>query len=304
MTRKSEWAEMRINGLLGWVHKVVMFITFPFRKFWQIISVLLLLLIVIIAIPMFYGVAFTDIIDWYKDKLPMSDVADIKDEAKTKIDAGMTSLKQKVKDIIPGDGAASEAQKADKENKPRFVTWNVAEFNRAKYEPKQKSGRKAVTGNDKETFSALKKDASERKAFQENNIATAENKMDNGNADEDALPEVGDLFSYYRVLKNRDLAYVSEPEVLYGFVDVVGPNNIYINNTYIYLYGIYSDPNVYDEAAAISYVQSLVNGRKVRCDVVAYTVQTQTATALCFVDNILINKAIVEQGYANNVALK
>ena len=301
MTRKSEWAEMRINGLLGWVHKFVMFITFPFRKFWQIMSVLLLLLIIIIAVPMCYGVAFTDIIDWYKEKLPMNDVVDIKDDAKAKIDAGMSSLKQKVKDIMPGNSAEQAEQKADKEKEPRFVAWNVAEFNRAKY--KQKSVKKVGSDN-KETFSAMKKDASERNALRENGIETIESNTDNSSAGEETLPEVGNLFSYYRVLKNRDLAYISEPEVLYGVVDVVGPNNIYINNTYVYLYGIYSDPNVYDEAAATSYVQSLVNGRKVRCDVVAYTVQTQTATALCFIDNILINKAIVEHGYANNVALK
>jgi len=305
MARKSEWAEMRISGLLGWVHRFVMLITFPFRKFWQILFVILFLLAVAIAVPMFQGVKIHEIWDWYQAKLPTKQISEIKDEAKTKVDSKIASVKQKIQGIIPGGASTPTAAKQEDEE-PRFVSWNVAQFKKAKYKPKKKV--KQETAENTKTFAELKAEAQKP----EDNTAVAAVNLpldasvsnDTVGSNPDIMPEVGDLSQYYRRMKNPDLAYVDKPEVLYDVADVIKANDIYINDTYIYLYGIYTDPRIYDEEKAKAYLLSLTEGRKVRCDVVAYTVQTQSATALCFVGNVFINKAMVEQKLAGNVALK
>ena len=305
MARKSEWAEMRISGLLGWVHRFVMFITFPFRRFWQILFVTLLLLAIAVAVPMFQGVKIYEVWNWYQEKLPTKKIAEIKDEAKTKVDSKFASVKQKIQGIIPGGASAPVA--ADKEdNEPRFVSWNVAQFKKAKYQPKKKAKNSAI--ENMKAFEKLKNETQERKddtAVAAVNMAlNAPVSNETAEVEADVMPEVGDLSQYYRKLKNQDLAYVDAPEVLFDVADVVKANDLYINNTYIYLYGIYTDPRHYDEEQARAYLTSLTEGRKVRCDIVAYTVQTQSATALCFVGDVFINKAMVDQNLAANVALK
>ena len=52
------------------------------------------------------------------------------------------------------------------------------------------------------------------------------------------------------------------------------------------------------------FLEKRFGDKPAHCDIVAYTSQTQMATALCFVDGELINKALVEAGLAENVALK
>ena len=305
MARKSEWAEMRISGLLGWVHRFVMLITFPFRKFWQILFVTLVLLVIAIAVPLCNGVKIHEVWDWYQKKLPINQIAEIKEDATNTVGSKIASVKEKIQGIIPGEATAPAAKQEENEE-GRFVSWNVAQFKKAQYKPKKKiKVEQPVAIENSKTFSELKNEAQELK---NDNIAEVSTdtaiSTDTEISASDAMPEVGDLSAYYRRLKNRDLAYVTKPEVLYDVVDVVGANNIYINDTYIYLYGIYTDPGVYDEEKAKAYLETLTEGRKVRCDIVAYTVQTQSATALCFVGNIFINKAMVEQKHAGNVALK
>jgi endonuclease YncB( thermonuclease family) len=79
---------------------------------------------------------------------------------------------------------------------------------------------------------------------------------------------------------------------------------LYIDGTYVYLYGIYTNPDIYDAAEAQLYLEQLVEGKEVYCDVVAYTTQTQMATALCFVDGVFINGDMVQNSLALDVALK
>lgn len=299
MAKESEWAEMRISGLLGWVHKIVMLITFPFRKFWQIVFFIIFLLLILISVPMYKGVAFRDIWAWYQDRLPARQIADMKDKAQAEVNAKITSVKKKISGIVPDSVQKSEPEQKKKEE-VRFVAWNVAEFGKAKYKPQPVKPASVAKVHNEQSYTQLKETAQESKAEEQESYAEAETDK----VDTEIMPDVGNLTSYYRVLKNRDLAYISEPEVLYDTIKIVDPNAIYINNTYMYLYGIYSNPQYYNVADAEAYLQSLTEGHKVRCDIVAYTVQTQAATALCFVGDIFINKAMVDNGFADNIALK
>ena len=66
---KSEWVEMRVNGWLAWIHRAVMFITFPIRRFWQIVLGIIVICILLALIPLYYGVGFTHITHWYREMM-------------------------------------------------------------------------------------------------------------------------------------------------------------------------------------------------------------------------------------------
>ena len=300
MAKGKEWAEMRISGLLKWVHRLVMLITFPFRKFWQIVFVLLIILAILIATPMCYGVKFRDVWDWYKIKFPTHEFVEVRDQAKARVTEKIKSVRRKVNDIIPTSvGKPEKEEKTDDE--VRFVAWNVAEFNKAKYKPNS-SNIKVVAENNEKTYAELKKDAqkdNDNKVFEVKKqvVSTQENETN-------FMTGKKDLSSYYVKLENSNLEYLAEPEILDGTMTIVTPNDVYIQDTFVYLYGIYSDPNIYDTELAKNFLQTLVADENVHCEVIAYTTQTKVATALCFVNDTLINKALVDNDMANNVALK
>lgn len=300
MAKGREWAEMRISGLLKWVHRLVMLITFPFRKFWQIVFVLLIILAILIATPMCYGVKFRDVWDWYKVKFPTHEFVEVKDQAKARVTQKIKSVRRKINDILPTTIGKPEKEQ-EEEDEVRFVAWNVAEFNKAKYKPSS-SNVKVVAESNEKTYAELKKDAqkdSDTKVFEvKKTIAeTPKNKTN-------FVTGKRDLSSYYVKLENNTLEYLAEPEILDGTMTIVTPNDVYIQDTFVYLYGVYCDPNVYDTELAKNFLQTLVADENVHCEVIAYTTQTKVATALCFINDTLINKALVENDMANNVALK
>ena len=85
---------------------------------------------------------------------------------------------------------------------------------------------------------------------------------------------------------------------------LVDANSLYVNDRFVYLYGVYSDPEFYDAEAAEKYLVDLVEEKNISCYVVAKSLQNNVGTALCFVDGLFINKLLTEHGYAQNVALQ
>lgn len=68
-----------------------------------------------------------------------------------------------------------------------------------------------------------------------------------------------------------------------GEAEVKNANELVVGGTYIFLYGIYVDPNLARGAAAKKFLVDKLKGKKVRCNIVAYTYQ-DVATGLCYVD--------------------
>lgn len=295
----KEWIEMRVSGFLGWIHKLVMLITWPFRHWKSMLLVLALLVIATIVVPLIYGVKFTDMPNWYKAKMthPLmtvirNNVQNLKQATEQKLSQSVDTVKDQMQKIAPEIMTSTSAQPENKE-KIRFTAWNVAKFNTAKpQQPKQKVTLKAPT------FAELKEATPQRK---QNNSITAENNS------QPTISEPyyeGKLDDYYTVRRDLDLIYLTESEKLYGHVDVVGPNSLYLENTYVYLYGIYTNPEIYNEQSAQLYLEKLIDNQPVHCDVIAYSVQSQTPTALCFLNGRLINQELVDAEYAANIALK
>ena len=302
---KSEWVEMRVNGWLAWIHRAVMFITFPIRRFWQIVLGIIVICILLALIPLYYGVGFTHITHWYREMMTSEELKEVKEQAKNTISGSIEAIK----DAIP------EPDDIQPKETHRFAVWNVPEFKKAKYHPK--SAPKAKDGSESDTkkaFLALAKAAREkaeeiRNAANNESVkkvlisADAANDINILNLDKSYYYS-GAVKDYYKILPNLNLAYLSEPETLYGKAEVIGPNSLSVNNTFMFLYGIYSDEEEYDVAAAEAYLRDVTANQPILCEIVAYAVPTRTATALCFSNGIFINKSMVNHDLAQNVALK
>ncbi|MBR1601499.1 MAG: hypothetical protein IJ677_07975 [Alphaproteobacteria bacterium] len=335
LKEKSEYMAMRVSGFLGWVHRVVMLLTFPIRKFWQIVTVCAVVLAILIAIPLCYGIPFRDIWDWYMIKMPNHEFIEAKDKILFNTEEGLNKVKRTIKEIVPNKKSGIEKNKKEEEKDrgPQFISWNVAEFHRARYKPQKslpvaqkvevKVAEKQVPIKKEEVVKKaevapvenviIKNDSFAEKKVEslvandvENYNDVKNNKLAVSLVDE-KVPEKAEkinLSDYYVKLRSEDLLYLSKPEAISGDARVVGPNSMYVNGKFVFLYGIYSHPRRHDIEAATQYLKNVTEGRKVNCAVVAYSQKTQSATALCFVNGAFINKLLTEHNLAKNVSLK
>ena len=337
---KREYMAMRVGGFLGWLHRIVMLITFPIRKFWMIITVLLLILAILIAIPMFYGIQLRDVWDWYMVKMPTHEFVEAKDKnlfgAKEQVD----KLRKTFKEIVPNRKSAAN-QKGKKEvKKTKLVSWHVAEFRKAKYKPRpampiieraedikneearliEPNRNDVVRYNEdivEEKIDNVKVSENDYSVYEEpepQEIATDEemsevvNEPVEGTASAKNISHewgyIGNIEDYYTKIRNPDLVYLSNPLVYEGNVRVVGSNSIYVDGEFMFLYGIYSHPQRHNISAATDYLRSITSDSEVYCVAVARSKKTHSLTSLCFVDGMFINKALVNHNLAQNVALK
>ena len=324
----GDWSDLHLDGVLAWVHRLIMFITFPIRHFWKIVVGLIVIVLLLLIVPLYCGAQFGHIGEWYKSVIPVRIMLKHKNKAIEKVTNKVDEITQKVNEIgetvseITAGAAAATEDDVLTDDEPRFAKWNVGEMEKAEYKPKPAAGfvKNAAT-TAKNTFSALKKMAA--KSQEEQASAPKNNKetrlikprypkaftADTHAAPRDFQPKdtffyEGKLTDYYERLENRGLVYADKPRVLYGSANVVGPNSLYVNHTFLFLYGIYTDRRVYDAASAERYLRDLTDNAVVYCAEVARTTQTNTATGLCFVNGIFINKAMVNHNLARNVGLK
>ena len=99
-----------------------------------------------------------------------------------------------------------------------------------------------------------------------------------------------------------DLNYLDEPKTVSGVARFLNANELQIDNTYMFLYGIYVDPKSDKGFYALNFLDKLVKGKTVVCTINAYTHQS-IATAVCTVNGENINRLLVDRGYSRNVAL-
>lgn len=104
------------------------------------------------------------------------------------------------------------------------------------------------------------------------------------------------------VSETLPLIYVKNQVAISGSAVVQNANEMIVNGTYIFLYGIYVDPNLSKGIEAKKFLEEMVKGKTVHCNIVAYTYQ-EVATALCEVDGQSINQKMVDEGLSKNVAL-
>ena len=335
LKEKSEYMAMRVSGFLGWLHRMVMLITFPIRKFWLIVSVLLIVLIILIAIPMFYGIQLRDVWDWYMVKMPNHEFVEAKDKALFGAKEQVDKIRRNFKEVLPDKKSVADKDESKQKKEIKLVSWNVAEFRKAKYVPQKqfpvikkvedlKEEKVAETKGDVVVIEEAEKPVNtvivseEVYVAPEQNTDTAIKARDELPVDEydsdvsvnaveehiKTSPRIGNIENYYTKIRSADLVYLEEPEIREGEVKVIGPNSLYVDGNFVFLYGIYSHPRRHDINAAIRYLQNITAGRNVYCAAVAYSLKTQYPVALCFMNRVLLNRSLVDHNLAKNIALK
>lgn len=286
-----EYEKQRLHGWEKFIYNMYMILTFPVRKWWVILSVLATVLLVLIIIPTLEGVQKEDIWDWYKAKWTHSDVYKAKNKTIEKISRKAGEIKKGVKGVLP----ASEQPQAKEKKESNLVSWNVAEFKKAKFVPQAET--KATPNkkvHDSNTYALIK--AEMKKKNKQSTHKVEEPKVEKEQQENEQV--------YYEVRTDLNLEYLDEPETIVGTATVIGANELYIDDTFVYLYGIYTNPRKYDLAEVKKFLENFIKDQEVECDIVAYSTQTQAKTALCFVNGVLLNKQMVLENMADNVALR
>lgn len=116
------------------------------------------------------------------------------------------------------------------------------------------------------------------------------------------IPKDDSLYAYPENKKVYVLKYVDFPHEIVGRAKVHNCNEIEINGEFILMYGIYVHPYTAQGERAMQYLKDLVEGKEVKCGIVAYTEQ-DIATGICYVGEENINRNMVIKGYTKNVAL-
>lgn len=116
------------------------------------------------------------------------------------------------------------------------------------------------------------------------------------------IPKDESLYAYPADKKVYALKYVDYPHEVVGKAIVHNCNEIEIDGEFIMMYGVYVHPYTARGVNATKYLKDLIDGKEVKCGIVAYTDQ-DIATGICYYGNENINRTMVIKGYTKNVAL-
>ena len=294
MTKGITFKDLRLEGAAKWVHRFVMFVTYPFRHFFVFLILVLIVLAVGVAIPLFNGVSFENIAGWYGQKLGV--VVPIKNpEIKTapkkiKPLTFKKEIKLKHADFEPKPAnpenvekkAAQEADTGEKYAAWKIKNKNVSQSGEIKAAPVAEKAKETPVVSEPEKEIKIKTKPSE------NTIAPSP-KAD--------LPVV-----QFTKRDDLDLVYYETPKHISGEAIIYGANEISVDDTYLYLYGIYTNPDIHNEALARSYLRELLAKQTTDCYVVAET-KDGIGTAICFAAGKNINQSLVKAYLADDIAL-
>lgn len=276
-----------IGPMTGWAaffHKLTMFILFPLRK----PLIFFPLLLILFLAPTFNGVKPAEVHLWYWGK--------IKQYALVVTDF----VAEKSKSVMPKDfkikvpslsGSVSGSKGTDK--LVDYPTVDVNANRRAMFE--RASGSPVVPvdivaedeygyGEDEEPLDDSEIDDNEE---------TVEKSTE--------TPEIQEV-RIKPAKRNLPLVYLDEPKEVIGVVKVHNANELEVDGTYIFLYGIYVNPDTEQGIYAKKFLENMVKNQIVRCSIVAYTLQ-DVATGMCYLNGENINRMMVTNKFSKNVAL-
>lgn len=308
MSGGREWDSMKTKGAAKLLHSLYMLVTFPLRH-----PVFSGAFVCAAFVVFYFRIELLNMTEQYFGEIPVRKAVKLQKDMSAKISQKISGIKDTVKEILP-DGIFPETTEKKEEKKDVFVGWNAVKFRQAEYKPSYKAEKKSGVLENifLQARQRILNENENQNAEEESSAAVSgfpvrhENQAEKKNAKEvpDEVYFEGKLTDFYVVKKNLPLEYLQNPEKLYGTAEILSANSLLLDGEFLYLYGIYTNPAVYDVTAAMQYLESVAGGRKIHCDVVAYARPSDVATALCFVDGILINKAMADSNFAENVALR
>ena len=268
-----------MTGFKGFLHRTAMFLLYPLRK----------PLILLYLIPTFIGARPSEVHVWYWNKIK-SAYNSAAGVVSDKVNPWFADKEEAVPEL---GGKALPERGID-----QLVGMRQKAVRRQMFE-KAKSAPQAVDILENEEVvpvSEIKRDEQPQPAadvVQEYNDKISELSSRN------TAPAGSATIT---VSQKLPLVYLKDPVPVSGKALVQNANEIIVDGTYIFLYGIYVDPNLPKGIEAKKYLEQFVKDKVVRCDIVAYTYQ-DIATALCYVDDDSINQRLVDEEFSRNVAL-
>ena len=274
-----------MTGFKGFLHRTAMFLLYPLRK----PLIFFPLLILLYLIPTFIGARPSEVHVWYWNKIK-SAYNSAAGVVSDKVNPWFADKEEAVPEL---GGKALPERGID-----QLVGMRQKAVRRQMFE-KAKSAPQAVDILENEEVvpvSEIKRDEQPQPAadvVQEYNDKISELSSRN------TAPAGSATIT---VSQKLPLVYLKDPVPVSGKALVQNANEIIVDGTYIFLYGIYVDPNLPKGIEAKKYLEQFVKDKVVRCDIVAYTYQ-DIATALCYVDDDSINQRLVDEEFSRNVAL-
>ncbi len=274
-----------MTGFKGFLHRTAMFLLYPLRK----PLIFFPLLILLYLIPTFIGARPSEMHVWYWNKIK-SAYNSAAGVVSDKVNPWFADKEEAVPEL---GGKALPERGID-----QLVGMRQKAVRRQMFE-KAKSAPQAVDILENEEVvpvSEIKRDEQPQPAadvVQEYNDKISELSSRN------TAPAGSATIT---VSQKLPLVYLKDPVPVSGKALVQNANEIIVDGTYIFLYGIYVDPNLPKGIEAKKYLEQFVKDKVVRCDIVAYTYQ-DIATALCYVDDDSINQRLVDEEFSRNVAL-
>ena len=286
----------------GWgaaIHKTVMFLTYPFRRWWQLLLIFLVVAAAAYAVPMYKGVKFTEVHVWYADKIRQA-TTDVKNNLKS---GKLSEVSGKLSDIIDNIPALKK--------EPAKGTDQLVEVKHDYREVRRQMFRAAAAGNRPQRVDVLREEAADVVALPvpEPFIPAAEPVVSDERpqpAPTEKKTQIADKPVIVKNVEKSDgdvLRYLEEPVMVSGKVLVHNANELEVNGTYLFLYGIYSSPRTVRGAKATAFLRDALQGETVSCRILAYTAD-DVATGECFAGDVSINEVLVDRGYADRVVLE
>ena len=263
--RRRRDDDLRSTGLIKWVNKFCRFVLFPFIHPIKFVVFLVVLAVIALAVPLYYGVQFKEIPSWYvqmwhqyyqRTETAVQDnvIAPVKEEA--------ANLQQSVGYDITVKTVEKKPSKADMVSYATPQSVNRKLFEKAQDVPVD--------------IKATVEVASIAKTVQ-------------------VKPQ-------FKPIKGLDLAYLDEPKEEMGRAVILNPNEIMVNGTVMFLYGIYTSPSSAEGREAMHYLKNNIEGKEINCWIGAYT-QENVPAVICFYNNISINQRLIDLKFAKNVGL-
>ncbi len=286
-TRKKDDDITSPSGLGAICHKVVMFITYPFRKPLYLLGFVFLFIGALYGVPMYKGVKITEVHLWYLNKIERIKGADL-----SRVSGEITNIINKLP-IKSSD----HRQGIDKlvDVKPDYREIRRQMFSAASSSEPQKVDILAKESDNIVTLpSPLAYIEEETKPLEDKSADIVNETVQHLTTNETAI---------IKETEDNVLRYLDEPEEISGTVKVYNANELEVGGIYLFLYGIYSNPDTVRGAKATSFLQDSLSGLEILCKIIAYTADN-IATAECYVDDISINQVLVDRGFSDKVVLQ
>lgn len=281
--KKSDEKLKQISGAAGVIHKIVMFVTYPFRKPLRCLFFLAALGALAYFIPILYGVKPEKVYDWYVDLAHNVNEQVILPHTHkgtdTLVETKAAAAPREVRRRTFGVASGQAPQKVDVLASQASDVVNIDDIRRASED---------ATAPRLPVFESVEPERT-----------VAEPPVRQQKA---ALPETFDYNEHYGEFDSLD--YVEKPVEVKGMAKVYNANELVVGDTYIFLYGIFSNPLNERGVRAGVFLKSFVKGEEVRCEILAYTKDGGVATAECYVDDVDLNRLLVAKGFSDKVSAR